>query len=73
MVHSIATYRRFDLDRRAVLERYRFVDLALEVVGVGSVGDGGVGFLVYDGTGRPGPLSSRSRRQSVLVMEPNRG
>ena len=39
-VHGLLrAYRRtLDTDRRRLLERYRFVDLARKVVGVGSVG-----------------------------------
>jgi uncharacterized protein (DUF2252 family) len=73
VVHSIATYRRsLQPDRRAVLERYRFVDLARKVVGVGSVGTRCWVALMMGRDGQD-PLFIQVKEAERSVMEPYLG
>jgi uncharacterized protein (DUF2252 family) len=54
-------------DRRHLLDRYRFVDLARKVVGVGSVGtDAWVALLVDQDLGTPLVLQAKEAESSVL-------
>ena len=73
VVHSIATYRRsLQPDRRALLERYRFVDLARKVVGVGSVGTRCWVALMMGRDGQD-PLFIQVKEAERSVMEPYLG
>jgi len=56
-------------NRRAFLERYRFVDLALKVVGVGSVGTRCY-ILVLEGRDENDPLILQAKEATASVMEP---
>ncbi len=56
-------------NRRAFLERYRFVDLALKVVGVGSVGTRCF-ILVLEGRDENDPLILQAKEATASVMEP---
>jgi uncharacterized protein (DUF2252 family) len=64
---SFAEYRStLDPSRRVLLDRYRIVDVAMKVVGVGSVGtECGVALLV-SGNGEPLFLQFKEARASVL-------
>src|SRR5215831_7530067 len=64
---SFAGYRAtLDPSRRILLDRYRVVDVAIKVVGVGSVGtECGVALLV-SGNGEPLFLQFKEARESVL-------
>ncbi|UDY38092.1 DUF2252 domain-containing protein [Dermatobacter hominis] len=66
--HALRMYRRtLPLDRRALLDRYRFVDLARKVVGVGSVGTRcWVALLVGDDDRDPLFLQVKEAQTSVL-------
>lgn len=66
--HSLRMYRRtLPLDRRQLLDRYRFVDLARKVVGVGSVGTRcWVALLVGDDDRDPLFLQVKEAQMSVL-------
>jgi uncharacterized protein (DUF2252 family) len=55
--------------RRAFLERYRFVDFALKVVGVGSVGTRCF-VLVLQGRDQDDPLILQAKEATASVMEP---
>jgi uncharacterized protein (DUF2252 family) len=55
--------------RRAFLERYRFVDWALKVVGVGSVGTRCF-ILVLEGRDENDPLILQAKEATASVMEP---
>ncbi len=56
-------------NRRAFLERYRFVDFALKVVGVGSVGTRCFVF-VLEGRDENDPLILQAKEATASVMEP---
>ena len=56
-------------NRRAFLERYRFVDFALKVVGVGSVGTRCFIF-VLEGRDESDPLILQAKEATASVMEP---
>jgi uncharacterized protein (DUF2252 family) len=56
-------------NRRAFLERYRFVDLALKVVGVGSVGTRCF-ILVLEGRDENDPLILQAKEATASVMAP---
>jgi uncharacterized protein (DUF2252 family) len=56
-------------NRRDFLERYRFVDFALKVVGVGSVGTRCF-VLVLEGRDENDPLILQAKEATVSVMEP---
>ena len=55
--------------RRAFLERYRFVDFALKVVGVGSVGTRCF-VLVLQGRDEDDPLILQAKEATASVLEP---
>ncbi len=57
-------------DRRAYLERYRFVDVALKVVGVGSVGTRCF-ILVLEGRDENDPLMLQAKEATVSVIAPH--
>jgi uncharacterized protein (DUF2252 family) len=70
MLDAIAAYRdSLDLDRRALLDGYRFVDAAFKVVGVGSVGTRAWIVLMV---GRDGgdPLFLQVKEAQRSVLEP---
>ena len=56
-------------NRRAFLERYRFVDWALKVVGVGSVGTRCF-VLVLEGRDENDPLIMQAKEATASVLEP---
>ncbi len=56
-------------NRRNFLERYRFVDVALKVVGVGSVGTRCF-ILVLEGRDENDPLILQAKEASTSVMDP---
>ena len=56
-------------NRRAFLERYRFVDFALKVVGVGSVGTRCF-VLVLEGRDENDPLILQAKEATASVLEP---
>ncbi len=56
--------------RRAFLERYRFVDFALKVVGVGSVGTRCY-VLVLEGRDENDPLILQAKEATASVLEPH--
>jgi uncharacterized protein (DUF2252 family) len=61
-------YRRtLPEDRRVVLDRYRIVDIARKVVGIGSVGTRCAVALLMAGKGDPLFLQFKEARQSVLA------
>ena len=69
---SFRAYRRtLPDDRRALLERYKFVDVGLKVVGVGSVGTRCMIVLLEDPTGADGenPLFLQGKEASASVLE----
>ena len=57
-------------NRRAYLERYRFVDFALKVVGVGSVGTRCF-VIVLEGRDENDPLILQAKEATASVMEPH--
>src|SRR4029077_20620375 len=57
-------------DRRALIERYRFVDFALKVVGVGSVGTRCF-IVLFDGSHSADPLFLQVKEAQVSVLEPH--
>jgi uncharacterized protein (DUF2252 family) len=59
-------------DRRALLERYHFVDFALKVVGVGSVGTRCYIVLLDSGRGKD-PLFLQIKEASESILEPHVG
>jgi uncharacterized protein (DUF2252 family) len=59
-------------DRRALLERYRFVDFALKVVGVGSVGTRCF-IVLLDGSHTDDPLFLQIKEGRASVLEPYAG
>ncbi len=59
-------------DRRDFLERYRFVDWALKVVGVGSVGTRCF-VLVLEGRDENDPLIMQAKEATASVLEPYLG
>jgi hypothetical protein len=65
---ALASYRQTILeDRRDLLDRFEFVDAAMKVVGVGSVGLGAVAALLLEiGTGNPLFLQVKEAEASVL-------
>jgi uncharacterized protein (DUF2252 family) len=71
--HALTVYRRtLQRDRRHLLERYRFVDLARKVVGVGSVGTRcWVALLV--GADEADPLFLQVKEAEASVLEPYLG
>ena len=58
-------------NRRDFLERYRFVDFALKVVGVGSVGTRCF-VLVLEGRDENDPLILQAKEATASVLEPYR-
>ena len=56
-------------DRRAFLERYRFVDFALKVVGVGSVGTRCY-IVLLEGRDANDPLIMQAKEATASVLEP---
>ena len=66
--HALRRYRAtLQEDRRALLDRYRFVDAAVKVVGVGSVGLGAIVVLMTEGaSGAPLFLQVKEAEASVL-------
>jgi uncharacterized protein (DUF2252 family) len=59
-------------ERRTLLDRYRFVDAARKVVGVGSVGTG-ASILLFDGVGDRDPLFLQVKEAQQSVLEPYAG
>jgi uncharacterized protein (DUF2252 family) len=59
-------------DRRTLLERYRFVDFALKVVGVGSVGTRCF-IVLLDGSHSEDPLFLQIKEAQASVLEPHLG
>jgi len=57
-------------DRRALIERYRFVDFALKVVGVGSVGTRCF-IVLFDGSHSADPLFLQVKEAQASVLEPH--
>ena len=73
---AFRAYRRsLQDDRRALLERYRFVDIGLKVVGVGSVGTRSFIVLFEDSTGADGenPLFLQVKEATASVLAPHAG
>jgi uncharacterized protein (DUF2252 family) len=69
----IRTYRRtLALDRRRLLERFRFVDAARKVVGVGSVGTRAWIVLML-GRDNDDPLFLQAKEAQPSVLEPHLG
>jgi uncharacterized protein (DUF2252 family) len=56
-------------DRRRLLERYELVDIALKVVGVGSVGTACY-ILLLEGRDRDDPLFLQAKEANASVLEP---
>jgi uncharacterized protein (DUF2252 family) len=71
--NTIRQYRRtLPSDRRALLDRYRFVDVARKVVGVGSVGTVAlVGY--FEGVDEGDPLFLQVKQAQASVLEPYLG
>ena len=69
MASGLASYREsLQGDRRVLLDRYRVVDAALKVVGVGSVGLGA--FVVFlEGGSDADPLFLQSKEAEASVFE----
>lgn len=64
---SLAAYRQsLSDDRRVLLDRYRLVDAAMKVVGIGSVGTRCVIALLMSGANEPLFLQAKEGRKSVL-------
>jgi uncharacterized protein (DUF2252 family) len=55
-------------DRRVLLDRYRLVDTAMKVVGIGSVGLGAFVGL-FEGTGEDDPLFVQAKEAEASVLE----
>lgn len=73
VAHGLRTYARsLAPDRRLLLERYRFVDLARKVVGVGSVGTRCWVALLM-GRDEGDPLLLQVKEAEVSVLEPHLG
>lgn len=69
LIRVIAQYRRtLSADRRALFDRYRFVDFARKVVGVGSVGTRCWIALFQGPNGGPLFLQVKEARQSVVSV-----
>src|SRR5262249_40146639 len=67
--HSFEEYRAtLDPARRILLDRYRIVDVAIKVVGVGSVGTECGVILLVSGNGDPLFLQFKEARKSVLEL-----
>ena len=70
------TYRQYKSslpeERRTLLDRYRFVDAARKVVGVGSVGTSAF-VLLLDGSGDRDPLFLQIKEAQASVLEPHAG
>jgi len=67
ILKSVDGYREsLSPDKRLLLDRYHFVDAAVKVVGVGSVGTFCGIFLFISGNGEPLFLQFKQARQSVL-------
>jgi uncharacterized protein (DUF2252 family) len=68
LAHRFDRYRRTLVsDRRALLARYRLTDVALKVVGVGSVGTRC--FVAYLSAGRDDPLFLQVKEAQASVLE----
>jgi uncharacterized protein (DUF2252 family) len=66
---TLAAYREtLQEDRRGLLDRYAFVDAALKVVGVGSVGMGAFVALLL-GAGEDDPLFLQTKQAEASVLE----
>jgi uncharacterized protein (DUF2252 family) len=63
-------YSSLQDDRRTLLERYRFVDFALKVVGVGSVGTRCF-IILLDGSHSEDPLFLQIKEARASVLEPH--
>ncbi len=67
VLKSVANYRRsLPPERRPIIDRYRPTDVAIKVVGVGSVGTSCGIVLMMSGNGEPLFLQFKQARQSVL-------
>ena len=65
-------YNSLQDDRRALIERYRFVDFALKVVGVGSVGTRCF-IVLFDGSHSGDPLFLQVKEAQASVLERHLG
>jgi len=65
-------YATLQNDRRALIERYRFVDFALKVVGVGSVGTRCF-VVLLDSSHHEDPLFLQVKEAQASVLEPHVG
>jgi uncharacterized protein (DUF2252 family) len=65
-------YASLQDDRRALIERYRFVDFALKVVGVGSVGTRCF-IVLFDGSHSEDPLFLQVKEAQASVLESHLG
>jgi uncharacterized protein (DUF2252 family) len=65
-------YATLQDDRRSLIERYRFVDFALKVVGVGSVGTRCF-IVLLDGSHHEDPLFLQIKEAQASVLEPHLG
>jgi uncharacterized protein (DUF2252 family) len=65
-------YNSLQDDRRALIERYRFVDFALKVVGVGSVGMRCF-IVLFDGSHSGDPLFLQVKEAQASVLERHLG
>ncbi|WP_295145012.1 DUF2252 domain-containing protein [uncultured Reyranella sp.] len=67
MLHSYVL--SLDFDRRRMLSRYRIVDIARKVVGVGSVGTS-CWVMLLSGPGKDDPLFLQVKQAQASVLEP---
>jgi uncharacterized protein (DUF2252 family) len=65
-------YTTLQDDRRELIQRYRFVDFALKVVGVGSVGTRCF-IILLDGSHHEDPLFVQIKEARASVLEPHAG
>jgi uncharacterized protein (DUF2252 family) len=73
LIQVLSQYREtLSADRRALLDRYRFVDFARKVVGVGSVGTRCWVALLQGPNGGPLFLQIKEARQSVISIASGR-
>ncbi len=73
---AFKAYRRtLPDDRLALLERYKFIDVGLKVVGIGSVGTRCMIVLLEDPTGADSedPLFLQAKEATASVLEPHAG
>ena len=71
--HVLKGYRRtLDPDRRHLLDQYTFIDMALKVVGVGSVGTR-AWIVLMEGKDSGDPLFLQAKEATTSVLEPYTG